>query len=157
MLETGTVHISATSDYAVRAAIRLALAGKGPTKGEAIARAEDIPPKFLESVLRSMRHAGLVCSQRGMEGGYWLARPAAQITVADVIRAVDGPLARVRGESPDRKGYEGPAAPLQEVWIAVRASLREVLEGVTLADLADADLPPRIRELVARPDAWVQH
>jgi Rrf2 family protein len=153
--DTGLVHITARADYAVRAAIRLALAGEGPAKGAAIAAAEDIPAKFLEEVLRSLRNAGLVNSQRGTEGGYWLARPAETITVADIVRAADGPLASVRGERPERTSYTGPAAPLRDVWIAVRVSLREVLEAVTLADLAAGTLPEAVCVRVAAPDAWV--
>src|ERR671936_763195 len=112
------MRISARADYAVRAAVELAAAGEGPTKGEAIAQAQSIPLKFLENILGDLRHSGIVRSQRGAEGGYWLARPAAEITVADVIRAVEGPLANVRGVSPERVEYVGSAAPLREVWVA---------------------------------------
>jgi Rrf2 family protein len=148
------VRISARADYAVRAAIVLAAAGDRPTKGDAIARAQDIPLKFLENILGDLRNAGLVRSQRGAEGGYWLHRPAEEIAVADVIRAVDGPLASVRGGRPEETEYEGAAAPLQEVWIAVRASLRGVLERVTLADLAAGELPDDVRRLARDPEAW---
>src|SRR4051794_1999116 len=103
-----------------------------------------------------MRHAGLIRSQRGADGGYWLARPAEEITVADVIRAVDGPLASVRGIPPEEASYVGPAEALQQVWFAVRANTRAVVEQVTLAALAANDLPPSIRELARDPDAQVR-
>ena len=121
------MRISAKADYAVRAAVELAAAGEGPTKGEAIAGAQAIPVKFLENILADLRHAGLVRSQRGVDGGYWLARPADEITVADVIRAVEGPLASIRGRRPEEVRYEGSSSPLVDVWIAVRASLRDVV------------------------------
>ena len=149
------MRISARADYAVRAAVELAAADEGPTKGEAISQAQDIPLKFLENILADLRHAGIVRSQRGAEGGYWLARPATEVTVADVIRAVDGPLASVRGGRPEDVAYEGAAAPLAEVWIAVRASLRSVVERVTLADVAAGRLPARIAKLAQDPEAWV--
>jgi Rrf2 family protein len=149
------MRISAKADYAVRAAVELASAGDGPTKGDAIARAQAIPVKFLENILADLRHAGLVRSQRGAEGGYWLARPAAEITVADVIRAVEGPLASVRGQPPEHVAYEGAAAPLAQVWIAVRANLRKVVEVVTLADIANGQLPSGVEQLAADPEAWL--
>jgi Rrf2 family protein len=149
------MRISAKADYAVRAAVQLASAGDGPTKGDAIARAQAIPVKFLENILADLRHAGLVRSQRGAEGGYWLARPAAEITVADVIRAVEGPLASVRGQPPEHVAYEGAAASLAQVWIAVRANLRKVVEVVTLADIANGQLPSGVEQLAADPEAWL--
>ena len=131
------MRISAKADYALRAAIELAAAeGVGPVKGERIAQAQDIPLKFLENILGDLRQSGLVRSQRGAEGGYWLARPAAEITLAEVIRAVDGPLANVRGVRPESLEYGGSSGPLRDVWIAVRASLRSVLEAVTLEEVA---------------------
>ena len=148
------MRISARADYAVRAAVELAAAGDGPTKGEAIAQAQSIPLKFLENILGDLRHAGLVRSQRGADGGYWLSRPA-EITVADVIRAVEGPLASVRGGPPEDVDYQGAAEPLQQVWIAVRASLRGVVERVTLADVAADRLPARVTKLAEDPEAWV--
>ena len=148
------MRISAKSDYAVRAATELAAADGGPVKGEALASAQDIPQKFLENILGDLRQAGIVRSQRGAEGGYWLARPAPEITVADIIRAVDGPLASVRGQRPEDVGYDGLAKPLQTVWIAVRASVRSVTEHVTLADLASGELPPEVEGLTRDPDAW---
>jgi Rrf2 family protein len=147
------VKISAKADYAVRAAAELAAAGDGPVKGEALATAQGIPQNFLENILTDLRHAGLVKSQRGADGGYRLARPAAEVTVADVIRAVDGPLASVRGEAPEDVSYVGAAAPLADVWIAVRASLRQVVEHVTLADLAAGAVPSEIARLADDPDA----
>jgi Rrf2 family protein len=149
------MRISARADYAVRAAVELAAAGEGPTKGDAIARAQSIPLKFLENILGDLRHAGLVRSQRGADGGYWLARPADQITVADVIRAVEGPLASVRGGPPEDVAYAGAAESLASVWIAVRASLRNVVERVTLADVAAGRLPARVIKLADDPEAWV--
>lgn len=149
--------MSAKVDYAVRACIELAAAGEGPLKGERIAQAQEIPLKFLENILGDLRNAGLVRSQRGVEGGYWLARPPEEVTLADVIRAVEGPIANVRGERPENVEYAGNAERLRDVWIAVRANLRAVLEQVTLADLARGELPDEIAELVADPDAWLRH
>jgi Rrf2 family protein len=148
------MRVSAKADYAVRAAVELAVAGEGPIKGERIAQAQDIPLKFLENILLELRHAGLVRSQRGAEGGYWLARPPEEITLAEVIRVVEGPIANVRGEGPQDVDYTGSAARLKEVWIAVRANLRSVLEAVTVADVAHGELPPEVEELVRDPDAW---
>jgi Rrf2 family protein len=154
--ESRSMRISAKVDYAVRAAVQLAAAAPGrPTKGEALAQAQGIPLKFLENILSDMRHAGLVRSQRGAEGGYWLNRPATEITVADVIRAVEGPLASVRGQRPEDIAYDGAAEPLQKVWIAVRASLRSVAEHVTLADVASGALPEHVATLASDPEAWV--
>jgi len=151
------VKVSAKSDYAVRAAVELAASVDGPVKGDRIATAQQIPPNFLENILSDLRNAGLVASRRGAEGGYWLARPAAEISIADVIRAVDGPLAAVRGQRSEQVAYDGASEPLRDVWIAVRASLRNVLEHVTLADVAAGQLPPEVRALAADPDAWEQH
>jgi len=147
------MRISAKADYAVRAAVELAAAGGGPVKGDAIARAQSISPRFLENILGELRHAGLVRSQRGSEGGYWLARDASEISIAEVIRAVEGPLASVRGERPEHLEYAGTAQPLREVWIATRASLRTVVEQVTLADVAAGRLPEHVTALAADPDA----
>lgn len=152
------MRISAKADYALRACIQLAASeGEGHVKGERIAQAQEVPLKFLENILGDLRHAGLVRSQRGAEGGYWLARPAAEITLAEIIRAVEGPLANVRGVRPDSITYQGAAEPLKDVWIAVRASLRAVLEAVTLADVASGDLPEVVRDLVSDPEAWAPH
>jgi Rrf2 family protein len=151
------MQISARSDYAIRALAELAAAGAGPVKAERLAGSQRIPAKFLENILSELRHANLLLSQRGADGGYWLARPATEITLADIIRAVDGPLANVRGQRPETVGYHGAAARLSDVWIAVRASLRAVLEQVTLADLVSGPLPPSVLELAAEPDAWQPH
>ena len=150
------MRISAKADYAVRAAIELAAAGDGPVKGDSIAQAQGIPLRFLENILGDLRHAGIVASRRGAEGGYALARPASEITVADVIRAVDGPLAAVRGERPEATEYNGAAERLQLVWIALRASLREVLEQVTLADLVEGTIPKSVTDLARSRDAWTR-
>ena len=156
--QNGEVRLSAKADYAVRACVELAAAeGEGPIKGDRIAQAQEIPLKFLENILGDLRMGGLVRSQRGAEGGYWLARPAAEITLAEVIRSVEGPLANVRGVRPESVEYGGSAEPLREVWVAVRASLRSILEKVTLADVAAGDLPGIVRELVADPEAWAPH
>jgi Rrf2 family protein len=151
------MRVSAKADYALRATIELAAAGDGPVKGERIAQAQEIPLKFLENILGDLRHAGIVRSQRGAEGGYWLARPPEEITVADVVRAVEGPIANVRGLGPEGVEYAGSAERLRDVWIAVRANLRAVLEHVTLADLAHGELPAAIDALVADSDAWQPH
>ena len=137
--------------------IELAAGGDGPVKGERIAQAQEIPLKFLENILGDLRHAGIVRSQRGVEGGYWLAKPADEITVAEVVRAVEGPIANVRGVGPEQVEYAGSAARLRDVWIAVRANLRAVLEQVTIAVLARGELPAMIEELAAVPDAWQPH
>jgi Rrf2 family protein len=151
------MRVSAKVDYALRASLELAAAGEGPTKGEQIALAQDIPLKFLENILLELRHNGLVQSQRGADGGYWLARPPEKIKLADVIRAVEGPLANVRGSRPETVEYSGPAARLQDVWIAMRANLRGVLEEVTLAEVAAGELPTAIAEIAAAPGAWESH
>jgi Rrf2 family protein len=149
------MRISAKADYAVRAAVELAAASDPPLKGEQISQAQEIPLKFLENILGELRHAGLVRSQRGADGGYWLARPAEEITIADVIRAVEGPLASVRGSSPETLAFRGRAEPLGKLWVAVRANLRAVLESVTLADVANGELPPVIDEITSDPAAWL--
>jgi Rrf2 family protein len=148
------MRVSAKVDYAVRAGVELAAAAHGPVKGERIAHAQDIPLKFLENILLELRHAGLVRSQRGAEGGYWLAKPADEITLAEVIRSVEGPIANVRGEGPQDVEYFGSAEKLQEVWIAVRANLRSVLEAVTVGDVARGELPKIVQKLARNPDAW---
>jgi Rrf2 family protein len=148
------MRLSARVDYALRAVVEIA-ANAGPLTAERIARAQQIPPKFLESILLQLRRGGVVYAQRGPEGGYWLARPAADISLADVIRVIDGPLAHVRGQRPEEIGYLGAAQALQEVWIALRASEREILELVTVADVAAGKLPERVQALVSDPAAWV--
>jgi Rrf2 family protein len=152
------MRISARADYAVRAAAELAAAPDGrPVKGEHLASAQGIPPKFLENILADLRNAGLVRTRRGAEGGYALTRPAEEISVADVMRAVEGPLAAVQGVRPESLHYTGAAARLPEVWVALRANLRAVLEHVSLADLAAGALPARVTDLAAAADAWQPH
>jgi Rrf2 family protein len=151
---SGAVRITAKVDYAVRAAIELAAAPPGPVKGDVLAAHQAIPVKFLENILADLRRSGIVASQRGAEGGYRLAVPADRVTVADIIRAVEGPLADVHGTPPEEVDYAGPAAGLQSVWIATRAALRAVLEEVTVADIAAGTLPESITRHLATPDAW---
>jgi Rrf2 family protein len=149
------VRISAKADYAVRAGIELAAASPGtPVKAETIARSQKIPREFLENILRDLRRAGLVRSMRGAEGGSMLARPGSEIRVAEVLRAVEGPLAAVRGIRPESLEYEGSAESLVDVWIALRASLRSVLDAVTLADIAAGTLPDVVRAAVVDPANW---
>jgi Rrf2 family protein len=149
------VRISAKADYAVRAAAELAASPDGePVKGEQLAESQDIPLQFLEHILLELKHARLVRAKRGARGGYWLARPADEITLADVIRAVEGPLANIQDSAPEATHYPGPAEHLRDVWIAVRANLRAVLENITLSDLTAGDLPAELRRLLADPDAW---
>jgi Rrf2 family protein len=153
------VRISAKVDYAVRASVELAAAQEGddrsrPVKAETLARAQDIPVKFLENILQGLRQAGIVESRRGPEGGHLLARPAAEIALADIIRAIDGPLAGVSGRRPEDIDFKGTAEPLRDVWIAVRASVRRVLEEVTLADVASGTVPSHVTALTADPGAW---
>jgi Rrf2 family protein len=155
------VRVSAKVDYAVRASIELAAAHQRhgpakPVKAEALARAQEIPLKFLENILQGPRQAGIVESRRGPEGGHLLARPADEISIADVIRAIDGPLAGVGGRRPEELEFGGSAAPMKEIWIAVRSALRNVLEEVTLADVAAGELPDHVAALTADPRAWVK-
>ena len=150
------MRISAKADYAVRAAVELAAADSDkPIKAERIATAQGIPLNFLENILGELRHAGIVRSHRGAEGGFRLAKPAEDITIADVIRAVEGPLASVRGGPPEQTEYGGAAEALPRVWIAVRANLRSVVERVTVADVASGRLPKAIDRLAEDPEAWV--
>ena len=149
------MRVSAKADYAVRAMIELAGAGEEePVKGELVASSQEIPVRFLENILAELRHAGLVHSRRGTDGGYWLAKPADEIALADIIRAVDGPLATVRGEPADELHYADDVKPLQQVWIALRANIREILETVTLAEVAGGELPERIAGIASQPDVW---
>ncbi len=148
------MRVSAKVDYAVRAAVELAAAGGDLVKGEQLSQAQAIPLKFLENILIELRQAGLVRSQRGPDGGYWLGGPAGEISVADVIRAVEGPLASVRGERPEALDYRGSAESLQRVWIALRGAMRDVLEKVTLADLAKGSLPSSVEKRAKDPDSW---
>ena len=154
------MQVSAKTDYALRAAAELARAAteeSGPVKGEWISEAQRIPKKFMENILHDLKRAGIVRTRRGASGGYWLARPAEEISLAEVIRAVEGPLANVRGEWPEAVEYPGAAEALREVWIAVRANLRAVLESVTLADIAYGNLPKPVTVLTQDPEAWVHH
>lgn len=150
------MHIPAKVDYGLRALLSLAAAGKPQTADE-LAAAQGLPSRFLGAILADLRRAGLVASQRGAEGGYRLARPPGQITLAEVIRVLDGPLAEVRGYRPEATSYDGAAAHLQQVWVAVRASLRQVLEHVTLAEVVSGKLPKSLLRLTADPDAWEPH
>jgi len=152
------MRVSAKADYAIRAAAELAAVKDAGAvmRAERIAESQDIPIKFLETILLELKHAGIVRSQRGAEGGYALARPADEISLADVIRAVDGPLANVRGDRPENVQYRGAAIKLTDVWIAVRASLRGVLESTSLADLATGELPEGVTQLAKDPQAWAQ-
>lgn len=149
------MRISAKVDYAVRAALELAAHDDASLmKAELIAERQQIPRKFLDNILQTLRQAGIVESRRGPDGGHHLARPASEITVADVIRAVDGPLGAVSGRPPESIEYPGVAEPLRETWIAARAGLRSVLESVTLADVVEGHLPRVVDELTSAPDAW---
>jgi Rrf2 family protein len=149
------VRISAKVDYAVRAVAELASsADVRPVTAETVAVAQGIPLKYLLNILSELKHARIIQSRRGAEGGFQLARPADKITLAEVIRAVEGPLANVHEVRPEEIIYRGPAEPLREVWIAVRASLRAVLEQVTVADLANDTLPESVRQMALDPDAW---
>lgn len=149
------MHVSARADYALRAVAELAASGEARLKREAIAERQLIPTEFLESILLELKHAGIVQSQRGAAGGFRLGRSASEISLADVIRAVDGPMSDVRGDRPELVDYPGAAASLKDIWIAIRASLREILEGTSLQDLVDGTLPPRVRELTRDPQSWV--
>lgn len=152
------MHVSAKVDYAMRALLELAVAAKSDpralVKGDDLAQAQGIPMKFLEAILRDLRNDGIVASKRGIDGGYRLDRAAETITVADVVRALEGPLAAVRGERPEDVAYEGAAQNLGSVWIAARVAIRDVLEHVTLQDVADGAMPSRMRELLQTPGAW---
>ncbi|HEX2193635.1 MAG TPA: Rrf2 family transcriptional regulator [Candidatus Limnocylindria bacterium] len=148
------MRVSAKADYALRAVAELAVAGETLNR-ERIAAAQVIPMEFLETILLELKHVGIVQSQRGAHGGFRLARPAADISLADVIRAVDGPMANVRGSRPEEVEYRGAAAHLRDVWIAVRASLRELLESTSVQDLVDGRLPAQVRRLTRDPEAWV--
>jgi len=147
------VRVSAKADYAVRAAVELAAGyDSGPMKGDRIAGAQDIPVRFLENILGDLRHHGLVESRRGAEGGYWLARPPDEITIGEVMRAAEGPLANVRGEAPDELEYHGSAEPLRDVWMALRNNVRGILDFVTLADVIADRIPSGVKEMGKKPD-----
>lgn len=149
------MHVTAKADYAVRAAVELAAGSQdAPRKVDEVAQAQGIPLSFLENILTQLRSSGIVRSQRGPEGGYWLARPADEVNLAQVIRAVDGPLVGVRGQRPEEVEYIGSAESLQQVWIALRANLRKVLEHVTIADVASGKLPKNVMTLTREEEAW---
>jgi Rrf2 family protein len=149
------MHVTAKADYAVRATIELATGSQEtPHKVDDVAKAQAIPLSFLENILTQLRNAGIVRSRRGADGGYWLARPAGEVTLAEVIRAVEGPLVGVRGQRPEEIEYTGSAESLQQVWIALRANLRKVLEKVSVADVAAGKLPKEIVALTRTEDAW---
>ena len=149
------MRITAKADYAVRATLEMAMAkDREPVKGERLAEAQAIPLQFLEHILLDLKHADIVRAKRGIRGGYWLARDPGEITLADVIRAVEGPLANIQDAAPESTEYPGSAVHLRDVWVAVRANLRAVLERLTLAQVAAGELPAEIRELIADHDAW---
>lgn len=149
------MHVTAKADYAVRAVVELACGEREkPRKVDDLAQAQGIPVSFLENILTQLRSAGLVRSQRGPEGGYWLAHPPEEVNLAQVIRAVEGPLVGVRGLRPEEVSYQGSAESLKQVWLALRANLRKVLEHVTLADVASGKLPKEIVALTKQEEAW---
>jgi Rrf2 family protein len=149
------MRLSARVDYALRASVALAGYGDRWVSAEQIAEDQGIPRKFLESILLQLRRGGIAASKRGSEGGHRLARPGEEISLADVIRAVDGPLVGVRGERPEQVAYSGTATALTNVWIALRVSERNILESVSLAAVAGDDLPTSVTKLLEDPDAWV--
>jgi Rrf2 family protein len=153
--ENARMHVTAKADYAVRAVVELAgSAQNAPRKVDDVAQAQGIPVSFLENILTQLRSSGIVRSQRGPEGGYWLARPAGELNLAEVIRAVEGPLVGIRGQRPEEVSYSGSAESLQEVWIALRANLRSVLEQVTVEQVATHKLPKDIIALTREEQAW---
>ncbi|KWX00191.1 Rrf2 family transcriptional regulator [Carbonactinospora thermoautotrophica] len=152
------MRVSATVDYALRALIEIAHREENaPVTAEELSQAQDISRRFLLTILADLQRAGIVRSQRGSAGGWSLARPAHTVTVADVVRAVDGPLVSIHGVRPESVRYNGTASSLQLVWIAARSSLREVLESVTLQHLVDGELPAQVHRRTRDDDAWVPH
>jgi Rrf2 family protein len=155
MRENQRMHVTAKADYAVRAVVELAgSAQDSPRKVDEVAQAQKIPVSFLENILTQLRSSGIVRSQRGPEGGYWLAQPADEVNLAQIIRAVEGPLVGVRGQRPEEVEYVGSAESLQQVWVALRANLRKVLENVTVADVAAGKLPKEVLALTREEQAW---
>ena len=149
------MHVTAKADYAVRAVVELAGSSQAsPRKVEDIAQSQAIPVSFLENILTQLRSSGVVRSQRGPEGGYWLAHAPGEVNLAQIIRAVEGPLVGVRGQRPEEIEYAGSAEALQQVWIALRANLRAVLEKVTVADVAGGKLPKEVIALTKGEEAW---
>jgi Rrf2 family protein len=154
-----SMQVSAKVDYGLRALLFLAEGylddSNALLKGDAIAAAQGIPVKYLEAILTELRHGGFIISQRGAVGGYRLSRNPAKISVAEVIRSLDGPLAAVRGLRPENVHYEGAASRLQDVWVAARVALRNVLEGVSLAEVVSGDFAPYLTDLLQQPDAFI--
>jgi Rrf2 family protein len=148
------VHISARVEYALRALCTLAARNGEPLTAEELANAQGLPVRFLRAILNELRRVGIVTSQRGNEGGYQLARPASEITIGEVFRRLEGPLAEVRGVRPEAASYEAAAEHLQSVWVAVRACLRTVLDEVSLDQVVTGKLPDHVRRMLAEPDAW---
>lgn len=149
------MHVTAKADYAVRAVVELVGSSQSsPRKVDDVAQSQAIPVSFLENILTQLRSSGIVRSQRGPEGGYWLAQPADEVSLADVIRAVEGPLVGVRGQRPEEIEYAGSAESLQSVWIALRANLRKVLESVSVGDVAAGRLPKEVLALTKQEEAW---
>lgn len=146
--------ISAKSDYAVRALLALATHGPDPVRGDVLAEDQHLPKKFLEAILADLRRAGLVRSVRGAHGGYLLARPPGEVMLGQVIRAMDGPLAEIRGRRPEEMSYDGAAQHLPQVWVAVRSALRGVLDETTLEQVLTGNFTRRVRDLTGQPDAW---
>jgi Rrf2 family protein len=151
------VHVTAKADYAMRAIIEIAVTPDGRAKAEQIATAQDIPLGFLRGILTDLRRAGLIVSQRSASGGFRLARPAKEISLGDVVRSVEGPLAQVRGLKPTELDYPGAAEPLRDVWIALRANLRAILDNTTIADVAEGRLPAVVRKLAADPRSLIEN
>jgi Rrf2 family protein len=150
----GSVRISARVDYAVRAAVELAAVAPGSLTSDRIAQAQGIPARFLQAILGDLQHARLVTSQRGREGGYRLALPPAEVSIARVMRIEQGFLAEVHGQRPEDVEYPGAAEPLAQVWVAAREAYRRVLENVTLADVVAGKMPPQVAELIELESAW---
>ena len=148
------MQVTARVEYALRAVAELAAHPEAPLSRGDIAQAQNLPGKFLESILRDLTREGILVSRRGSGGGFQLARPPSEISLAEVVRAMDGPLAVVRGIAPEGVTYSGAAAALTQVWVAVRAAVRTILEDTTLADLASGELPDHVRELISAEDAW---
>jgi Rrf2 family protein len=151
------MQVTARVDYALRALVELAAAPERLTSRDDLAAAQGIPPRYLESILLQLRQVGLVIGQRGATGGYRLSRPAEEITVAEVSRAVDGPLAVVQGLRPEQIVYDGNAKHLGELWIGLRAAVRQVMENVTIAELLSGNYPDSVRILLLDPEAWLPH
>ena len=152
------MRVTAKSDYALRALIEIARQdGSAPVSAEELGRLQDIPHGFLQAILADLRRSGIVIAQRGQSGGWRLNKDAAEISVADVIRAVDGPLVSVYGLRPESVEYNDAAAVLQHVWIAGRVALRDVFEQVSIQQLADGKLPKAVTSRTADEDAWQPH